>query len=79
MDNTDRILAAIEKSTEATKEDMRAIWVKLDEHHKEIAELKATSKLHGWKITAMVSGIAAFGYAILKSILPEKVTKLLGL
>jgi hypothetical protein len=79
MDNTERILAAIDKSAEATKEDMRAIWVKLDEHHKEIAELKATARLHGWKITAMVSGIAAFGYAILKTILPEKITKLIGL
>ncbi len=79
MDNTDRILAAIEKSTEATKEDMRAIWVELKEHKNDIAELKATARLHGWKITAMVSGIAAFGYMVLKSILPEKITKLLGL
>jgi hypothetical protein len=79
MDDTDRILHAIEKSTEATKQDLGAIWKELKSHSDDIAELKSTSRLQGWKITAIVSAIGAFGYAFLKAILPEKVTKLLGL
>jgi len=79
MADTDRILQAIEKASQATKEDLGAIWKELKSHSDDIAELKTTAKLHGWKITAMVSTIAAFGYAFLKAILPEKITKLLGL
>jgi hypothetical protein len=79
MDDTDRILQAIDKASQATKEDLGAIWKELKSHSDDIAELKTTSKLHGWKITAMVSMIAAFGYAFMKAILPEKITKLLGL
>ncbi len=79
MDNTDRILAAIEKSAEATEKRFEAIWERLESQQEDIAELKATARLHGWKITAIVSSIAAFGYALLKAILPEKITKLIGL
>jgi len=77
MDNTERILAAIDKSAEATKEDLREIWKELKIHSEDIAELKSTARLHKWQIAAVVGAIAGFGHIILKTV-SEKFAKMVS-